>query len=84
VRYAWKKVKINEHAFMACCSRSDCKSKNEIVRVEDEIVTPTPIHITAHTCGTCSSLVQGNSHHSGGAWVQRSIKNESPVQKEVF
>jgi len=24
---------------MACCSRSDCKSKNEIVRVEDEIVT---------------------------------------------
>jgi len=24
---------------MACCSRSDSKSKNEIVRVEDEIVT---------------------------------------------
>jgi len=24
---------------MACCSRSDCKSKNEIIRVEDEIVT---------------------------------------------
>jgi len=27
VRYAWKRVKIDEHAFMACCSRDIGKMK---------------------------------------------------------
>jgi len=55
VHYAWGIVKIKEHAFIACCSESKCKEKEEVnCTCVDAIVT---LPFLYHLWGTVSSKV---------------------------